>query len=223
MITNESFFRNATCRRTTADVRAPRSSLVGPSPRPSPAPRQAQREVAEVNSPAAPAVFTSRPQRSCLPNLSPIILPLRKNPSAPLLAVAHSHACFRMSLPATGSTRFDPSGVLTTDSLGRFDCFCAVAPGRAPDVLRRTWRISSSYDPISANEGHAAITRPVIVGSATAMFAARLATLPIVRSTHGRTPPRWPDLESTVSARYRYVMRSVRRRKATGRLCSLPT
>ncbi len=62
--------------------------------------------------------------------------------------------------------------------------------------MHRTWRISNSYDPISANDGHAAITRPVTVGSATATFAARLATLPITSKTHGSTPPLRPDLES---------------------------
>ena len=50
-------------------------------------------------------------------------------------------------------------------------------------AARRTWRISSSYKPIKANDGHAAITRPVNVGSATATFAARLATLPITSNT----------------------------------------
>src|SRR5262249_52282245 len=64
----------------------------------------------------------------------------------------------------------------------------------------RTWRISSSYAAISANDGHAAITRPVAVGSATATLAARLARLPATSSPHGSTPPRPPDRESASTA-----------------------
>jgi hypothetical protein len=44
-------------------------------------------------------------------------------------------------------------------------------------AARRTWRISRSSEAISANDGHAAITRPIRLGSATAILAARLATL----------------------------------------------
>jgi hypothetical protein len=74
------------------------------------------------------------------------------------------------------------------------------APGATlRQAARRTWRISSSYEPIKANDGHAAITRPVNVGSATATFAARLATLPITSNTHGRRPPRLPDRDSESS------------------------
>src|SRR6516164_9733268 len=54
----------------------------------------------------------------------------------------------------------------------------------------------SSYAAISANDGHAAMTRPVTVGSATATLAAKLATLPTTSNAHGRTPPRLPDRES---------------------------
>ena len=60
----------------------------------------------------------------------------------------------------------------------------------------RTWRMRSSYAAISANDGHAAMTRPVTVGSATATLAAKLATLPTTSHAHGRTPPRLPDRES---------------------------
>jgi len=49
---------------------------------------------------------------------------------------------------------------------------------------------------MSANDGHAAITRPVAVGCATATFAARLATLPTTSSAHGKNPPRPPERES---------------------------
>src|ERR1017187_10977101 len=49
---------------------------------------------------------------------------------------------------------------------------------------------------MSANDGHAAITGPGTVGSATATLAARLATLPATSSTHGRTPLRPPERES---------------------------
>jgi hypothetical protein len=52
---------------------------------------------------------------------------------------------------------------------------------------------------MSANDGHAAITRPIAVGSATATLAARLATLPATSSAHGSTPPRPPDRESANS------------------------
>ena len=50
-----------------------------------------------------------------------------------------------------------------------------------------------------AKEGHAAINRPVLVGSATATFAARLATLPAVRSAQGRKSPRLPPRDSASS------------------------
>ena len=56
-------------------------------------------------------------------------------------------------------------------------------------VVWRTWRMSSSYEPVSANDGHAAISRPIDVGSATATFATKLATLPITSNAHGRKPP----------------------------------
>jgi hypothetical protein len=60
----------------------------------------------------------------------------------------------------------------------------------------RTWRISSSYEAISANDGHAAITRPVAAGSATATFAVRLAALPATSSARGRIKPRPSDRDS---------------------------
>jgi hypothetical protein len=66
-------------------------------------------------------------------------------------------------------------------------------------AARPTWRISSSYAAISENDGQAAITRPVIVGSATATFAARLAALPATSSAHGRKPPRLPARKSASS------------------------
>ncbi len=52
---------------------------------------------------------------------------------------------------------------------------------------------------MSANDGQAAMTRPVTVGSATATFAARLATLPTPSSIHDRAPPRHPLRESASS------------------------
>jgi hypothetical protein len=70
---------------------------------------------------------------------------------------------------------------------------CRDLPGSA---ARRTWRISSSSEAISANDGHAAITRPIRLGSATAILAARLATLLATRSAHGNAPPLRPDRES---------------------------
>jgi hypothetical protein len=70
---------------------------------------------------------------------------------------------------------------------------CRDLPGSA---ARRTWRISSSSEAISANDGHAAITRPIRLGSATAILTARLATLLATRSAHGNAPPLRPDRES---------------------------
>jgi len=52
---------------------------------------------------------------------------------------------------------------------------------------------------VRANDGQAAITRPVKVGSATATFAARLATLPATSSAHGNAPPRRPARDSASS------------------------
>jgi len=52
---------------------------------------------------------------------------------------------------------------------------------------------------MSANDGHAAITRPVPDGCATATFAARLATLPATSRAHGTNPPRPPQRESASS------------------------
>ena len=52
---------------------------------------------------------------------------------------------------------------------------------------------------MSANEGHAAITRPAAVGWVTATLAARLAALPTTRSVQGRAPPRSPARESASS------------------------
>jgi hypothetical protein len=52
---------------------------------------------------------------------------------------------------------------------------------------------------MSANDGHAAIIRPVAVGSATATLAAKLATLPAASSAQGRNPPRPPDRDSASS------------------------
>jgi hypothetical protein len=65
--------------------------------------------------------------------------------------------------------------------------------------FRRTWRISNSYEPMSANEGHAAISLPVIVGWATATLAAKLAMLPTASNAQGRTPPRPPERDSASS------------------------
>ncbi len=48
----------------------------------------------------------------------------------------------------------------------------------------------------SANDGHAAITRPIRLGSAMAILTARLATLLATISAHGNAPPLRPDRES---------------------------
>jgi hypothetical protein len=53
--------------------------------------------------------------------------------------------------------------------------------------------------PSTRTKAQAAIARPISVGSATATFAARLATLPATSSAHGSTPPRRPVRESASS------------------------
>lgn len=63
------------------------------------------------------------------------------------------------------------------------------------------WRIRSysklpGWHVTFANDGRAAIARPITVGCATASLAARLATLPNTSSAHGSTPPGRPDLDS---------------------------
>jgi hypothetical protein len=77
-------------------------------------------------------------------------------------------------------------GASATDPADRPERRCEAISSAA----RRTWRISSSQAAISENDGHAAITRPVAVGSATATLAARLAALPATSSAQGSTPPR---------------------------------
>src|SRR5215468_44205 len=52
---------------------------------------------------------------------------------------------------------------------------------------------------MSANDGHAAITRPAAVGWAIATLAARLTALPATRSAQGSFPPRCPARESASS------------------------
>jgi hypothetical protein len=59
--------------------------------------------------------------------------------------------------------------------------------------------VSSSYDAVNTNDGQAAITRQIGVGSATATLAARLATLSAASSVHGDNPPRRPVRESASS------------------------
>jgi hypothetical protein len=49
------------------------------------------------------------------------------------------------------------------------------------------------------NDGQAAITRAIAAGSATATFAARLATLPMTSSAYGGVPPLPPDRDSASS------------------------
>jgi hypothetical protein len=65
-------------------------------------------------------------------------------------------------------------------------------PSQHPDLARqnRAKMAQSATFPTSENDGHAAITRPVAVGSATATLAARLAALPATSSAQGSTPPR---------------------------------
>src|ERR1700722_7504861 len=50
-------------------------------------------------------------------------------------------------------------------------------------------RMSNSFELISANDGQAAITRAVAVGSATLTFAAKLAMLPTTSSVHAAHRP----------------------------------
>ena len=162
------------------------------------------------SSPASPDRLTSRPHRSWRPYLRPMSLPEGSEPSSARLSWAQRHASSCTSRPA------DLRRVADVRSRDHFTVVASLAAGVAvlvpslgvrADLRRelaasaawRTWRMSSSYDAISANDGHAAITRPVAVGSATATFAARLATLPAARSPHGRNPPRPPPRESASS------------------------
>jgi hypothetical protein len=68
---------------------------------------------------------------------------------------------------------------------------CRLAVPRSDACL--IWRINSSYEPMSAAEGQAAISLPTADGSATATFADKLAALPIVNSAHGKTPRALPQ------------------------------
>ena len=151
-----------------------------------------------ANSPAAPALLTSRPHRSCRPYWIPIILPLGIDPSTSRFASAHSHACRRTSSPAARPPRTG-AGDLTATGAVRNTAEGTGVVDRVPDAARRAWRIESSYDPISANDGHAAIYRPVIEGSATATFAARLAKCRSPLAPTAAHHPRLPDLESASS------------------------
>ncbi len=92
----------------------------------------------------------------------------------------------------------DPADVEVTTTSRRAG-FIGTRRPLSEDAIQRTWRISSSYDPISANDGQAAITRPIAVGSAAVTFAARLATLPTNSNPHGSSPPRLPDRDSASS------------------------
>ena len=62
--------------------------------------------------------------------------------------------------------------------------------------------ISSSYEPISAQLGHAAISRPTTDGSATATFAAKLAALPMTSKIEGRQEPGHEPSGCRVPARF---------------------
>lgn len=59
--------------------------------------------------------------------------------------------------------------------------------------------MSSSYEPIKAADGQAAMSRPTAEGSATATLAARLAALPSTSNVHGSRPLCWPCRESASS------------------------
>ena len=60
--------------------------------------------------------------------------------------------------------------------------------------------VSNSYEARQCERGHAAITRPIRVGSATGTLAARLATLPATSNVHGSIPP-WPRISQQCSGR----------------------
>jgi hypothetical protein len=93
--------------------------------------------------------------------------------------------------------RFDDAADSDATASSRCPDFADIAADLlSGDATQRTWGIRSSYDPDQRNEGQAAITRPITVGSATATFAARLATLPITSNAHGSGPPRLPDRDS---------------------------
>jgi hypothetical protein len=89
------------------------------------------------------------------------------------LAVPDLPAC----LAGVGQDRADVIAKAATPGVLRSACGREqVAADRGVcEVDRPTSRMSISYEPISANGGQAAITRPVMVGSATATLAARLA------------------------------------------------
>lgn len=52
--------------------------------------------------------------------------------------------------------------------------------------------MSISYAPMSARLSHPAISRAIIVGSATATFAPRLAKLLTISNDQASSPPRAP-------------------------------
>ncbi len=83
---------------------------------------------------------------------------------------------------------------------------CKSSPQDAPAPRHATGRrpLEKAHTPaISAKDGHAAVTRPVSDGSATATLAARLATLPTTRA---------PTQHAAPAARPRVGKQSSRRR-----------
>jgi hypothetical protein len=101
----------------------------------------------------------------------------------------------------------DPSRFRATDHQlyphqpGAAHLMAAAGPATSlPWVLapsaRRTWPISNSYTAISENDGHAAITRPVTVGCATANWPPGSLLAHTTSSAHGRNPPRPPARDS---------------------------
>ncbi len=150
------------------------------------------------NLPPAPDALTNLPQRSCRPYRSPITFPLGSDPSLFRFATAHCHACLCTSVRASALADcfgdVADVGVMAGPSGAGF--IGTVARPLSGDAAQRTWRISNSYEPISANDGQAAIMRPITVGSATATLAARLAALPTTSSAHGSNSPFWPARES---------------------------
>jgi hypothetical protein len=131
-------------------------------------------------------------------------LPEGSEPSSVRLSRAQRHASSCRSRPAVPRSGMAAPLVVTRSLAALVVAARAAGPGdrrvgrsdAAPSAARQTWRSSSSYAAIRENDGHAAITRPVIVGSATATLAARLATLPAASSAYGRDPPRPPPRES---------------------------
>ena len=106
--------------------------------------------------------------------------------------------------PRSRSRGTPPAVLVTRPESGR----ARLTPSRRPPpATRPAWLLPGSDNSlrkhsyecvkaVNANDGHATITRPISVGLATPMLAARFAILPATSSAHGNSPPFPPDRES---------------------------